>query len=100
MVDAASWRALSALPRRTVSPAEVLAWRGGAALSVAQFAAQVAAWRDALAAQPGGRWALFTEDTFDFAAALFGAWHAGKTVIVPGDMQQDTVARLRTSSGT
>ena len=55
----------------------------------------MAAWRDLLAARPGARWALFVEDTFDFAAALFGAWHAGKTVIVPGDMQDDTVARLR-----
>ncbi|MFL6628508.1 MAG: AMP-binding protein, partial [Vitreoscilla sp.] len=53
------------------------------------------AWRNVLARQPGTRWALFAEDTFDFACALFGAWHAGKTVVVPGDMQDDTVARLR-----
>ncbi|MEP6503869.1 MAG: AMP-binding protein [Betaproteobacteria bacterium] len=83
------------MPRRPASPARPLAWRGDVALGEAHFAAQVAAWRDALAAQPGERWALFAEDAFDFAAALFGAWHAGKTVIVPGDMQDDTVARLR-----
>jgi acyl-coenzyme A synthetase/AMP-(fatty) acid ligase len=98
MVDAAGWRPLTALPRRTAAPATALAWRGGAALSEGSFLAQVAAWRDALAAQPGARWALFAEDTFDFAAALFGAWHAGKTVVVPGDMQDDTVARLRAAT--
>ena len=98
MVDAAGWRALTALPRRTASPDSAVAWRGGEPLSQAAFAAQVAAWRDTLAAHSGLRWALFVEDTYDFAAALFGAWHAGKTVIVPGDMQDDTVARLRAAS--
>ncbi len=98
MADAAGWRSLTGLPRRDASPTIALAWRGGGALSQAEFAAQVAAWRDTLLAQPGGRWALFVDDTFDFAAALFGAWHAGKTVIVPGDMQDDTVARLRLST--
>ncbi len=95
MVDAAGWRPLTALPRCTAASEDAVAWRGGKPLSQACFAAQVAAWRDLLAAQPGARWALFVEDTFDFAAALFGAWHAGKTVVVPGDMQDDTVARLR-----
>ena len=94
MLDAAGWRPLANLPRTGASTAPV-AWRGGEALSVSDFASQVAAWRDRLAAQPGLRWALYAEDSLAFAAALFGAWHAGKTVIVPGDMQPDTVARLR-----
>ena len=95
MVDAAGWRPLTALPRTTAATTTAVAQRGGQALSEGHFAAQVAAWRDLLAVQPGARWALFVEDTFDFAAMLFGAWHAGKIVIVPGDMQDDTVARLR-----
>ena len=98
MADAATWRALVDLPHRDASLARAVASRAGAALSQADFAAQAAAWRDLLIEQPGARWALFVEDTFDFAAALFGAWHAGKTVIVPGDMQDDTVARLRAAS--
>ena len=93
MADAAGWRPLTGLPRAAASTA--VAWRAGEPLSAADFAGQVGAWRELLAARPGARWALFAEDTFDFAAALFGAWHAGKTVIVPGDMQDDTVARLR-----
>ena len=95
MVEAAGWRPLTGLPRRPASPTRALARRGGAVLSEAAFLAQVVAWHDLLQARPGVRWALFVEDTFDFAAALFGAWHAGKTVVVPGDMQDDTVARLR-----
>jgi acyl-coenzyme A synthetase/AMP-(fatty) acid ligase/3-hydroxymyristoyl/3-hydroxydecanoyl-(acyl carrier protein) dehydratase len=94
VADRTGWTPLANLPR-TGTPATPVAWRGGEALSAADFARQVAAWRDLLAAQPGARWALFAEDSFDFAAALFGAWHAGKTVIVPGDMQADTIARLR-----
>jgi len=93
MADLAGWRPLTGLPRTAAATA--VAWRAGEPLSAADFAGEVAAWRDLLAAQPGARWALFAEDTFDFAAALFGAWHAGKVVIVPGDMQDDTVARLR-----
>ena len=93
--EAAGWRPLTALPRDPAATTVAVAWRAGRALSQADFAAQVAAWRDLLVAQPGARWALFVEDTFDFAAALFGAWHAGKVVVVPGDMQDDTVARLR-----
>ncbi|HEY9023997.1 MAG TPA: AMP-binding protein, partial [Burkholderiaceae bacterium] len=91
----AGWHPLTELPRTTPATSSTVAWRGGEALSAADFAAQAAAWRELLAAQPGARWALFAEDSFDFAAALFGAWHAGKTVVVPGDMQDDTVARLR-----
>jgi acyl-coenzyme A synthetase/AMP-(fatty) acid ligase len=98
MADAAGWRPLTALPRLASAPPGVVAWRGGEALSQSAFAAQVAAWRDLLAARAGSRWALYVEDTYDFAAALFGAWHAGKTVIVPGDMQDGTVARLRGAS--
>jgi acyl-coenzyme A synthetase/AMP-(fatty) acid ligase/3-hydroxymyristoyl/3-hydroxydecanoyl-(acyl carrier protein) dehydratase len=98
MADAGGWRTLTVLPRCDAPPSPAVAWRGGQPLTHAHFALQVAAWRDLLAAQPGMRWALFVEDTFDFAAALFGAWHAGKTVIVPGDMQDDTVARLRAAS--
>ena len=95
MLDAADWSPQNTRPHRTGSTTAVVAWRRGQALTRADFAAQVAAWRGVLAAQPGVRWALHVEDTFDFATALFGAWHAGKTVILPGDMQEDTVARLR-----
>jgi acyl-CoA synthetase (AMP-forming)/AMP-acid ligase II len=33
----------------------------------------------------GQRFALFHQDTLHFAAAMFGAWLAGKTVYLPSD---------------
>lgn len=61
----------------------------------AAFVASVAAWRQAFAAAPGRRWALYMEGTADFAAALLGAWHAGKHVVLPGDTRAETLAALR-----
>lgn len=66
----------------------------GSVLGRPAFVAGVQAWRAAFAAVPGERVALYFEDTFVFACALFGAWHAGKHVSLPGDAQAATLARL------
>jgi len=98
MAEAARWSSLAALLRRVSARAAggpPIAWRGGQPLADGAFVARVDAFRARLADEPGARWALGCEDTFEFAAALFGAWHAGKTVVVPGDAQPDTLARLR-----
>lgn len=57
--------------------------------------ARAAAWRTAFAAAPGQRWAIYVESPREFAAALFGAWHAGKHVVLPGDLRTDTLDALR-----
>lgn len=57
--------------------------------------ARATAWRHAFLAAPGTRWALFVDSPAEFAAALFGAWHAGKHVLLPGDARPDTLAALR-----
>ncbi len=77
------------------APARAVAWRDGRALSRADFLAEVQAWLAAFQAQPGPRFALYFEDSFSFAAALFGAWQAGKQVSLPGDAQPATLQRLR-----
>lgn len=59
-----------------------------------QFLRDVAAWAQALEAQPGKRVALYTEDSYAFAAALMGAWQADKLVVLPGDAQPQTLALL------
>ena len=94
MAERARWSPLPQLMRQVASRTTI-AWRDGAELNGHAFAARAAAYRAALSAAPGTRWVLHCEDTFEFAAALFGAWHAGKRVIVPGDAQPDTLARLR-----
>lgn len=72
-----------------------VAQRLGHRVDHAEFRAEVAGWRAAFAANAGDRWAVYFEDTVAFAAALFGAWHAGKTVYLCADTLPETVARLR-----
>ncbi|WP_037024755.1 AMP-binding protein [Cupriavidus sp. GA3-3] len=79
--------AMAALARRNAS--------GEADDDAARLLARAAAWRAAFAAAPGERWAIYLESTPDFAAALLGAWHAGKHVVLPGDMRPDTLQALR-----
>ncbi len=68
--------------------------RLGSAVSHAHFQQRVAAWHAAFAAQPGHDWALYHDDALEFAAALYGAWYAGKDVYLPGDIQPGTQASL------
>ncbi|MGL4603748.1 MAG: AMP-binding protein, partial [Iodobacter sp.] len=63
-------------------------------LSFAGFSLQVAGWQAAFAASPGQRFALFFNHSIPFAAALLGAWHAGKCVYLPGDALPATLQRL------
>jgi hypothetical protein len=58
----------------------------------AQF--RLRGWCQACLALSGPSIALFEPDGVEFAAALIGAWYAGKTVYVPGDVQPDTCRAL------
>ena len=91
----ASILALEQLLAKGRAAHHVVAERDGVAISYAEFAGQVDQWRSAFLAQPGQRWALYFHDTFDFAAALFGAWHAGKCVYLPADVLPHTIERLQ-----
>ncbi|GAB3246083.1 AMP-binding protein [Chitinimonas naiadis] len=71
------------------------ATRHGQLLDHAAFVADAAAWYAAFAAEPGHRFALYFNDSASFAAALFGAWHAGKCVYLPADVLPATLSRLR-----
>ncbi|WP_417067224.1 AMP-binding protein [Niveibacterium terrae] len=64
------------------------------ARSWAHFLGGVACCAARLAARREKRFALFTEDSFLAACALFGAWAAGKTVVLPGDELPATRALL------
>lgn len=76
-------------------PGRAVAQGAGASLDHVVFRAQVARWRQAFDAEPGTRWALYFDDAVAFAAAMFGAWHAGKTVVLCADALPQTVAALR-----
>ncbi|MBI2769157.1 MAG: acyl-CoA synthetase [Burkholderiales bacterium] len=88
------WLPLAEVASRPGLASRPVAWRGGKPVTRARFLADAAAWRAAFAAQPGARFALYFDDGYEFAAALYGAWHAGKEVYLPGDRQASTLEAL------
>lgn len=70
-------------------------FRDGHMVSHAEFIARVRQWHARLLDLPGTRLAVYFTDSIEFAAALFGAWHAGKTVYLPSDTLPATCAALR-----
>ena len=63
----------------------------------ADLLARCGAWYTLFAEQAETDWGLYLNDPFEFAAALFAAWHAGKTVVLPADDLPATVAGLHRS---
>ena len=59
-----------------------------------EFLQRVQAWRQTFAAAAGDRFALHFDDSLAFAAALFGAWYAGKTVFLPADTLPATLRSI------
>lgn len=86
--------AVSPLPGRQVAYGGSGAAESEAA-DHADFRRRAAQWRTAFSAQSGQDWSLYFEDTAEFAAALFGAWHAGKRVFLGGDNLPATLSRLQ-----
>jgi len=92
------WTGLgAAIPRLAAGPHRHVGLRVAEGLDAACFVARVARWRHAFAGEAGRRWALWEEDAAEFAAALFGAWHAGVSVVLPGDARPATLSALRAS---
>ncbi|WP_041743244.1 AMP-binding protein [Collimonas fungivorans] len=91
MSDSPNLLTFLSAPRQHEQP---FAWRDGKPLSHACVAAQVAAWRRVLSSQAGSCFALYSSDSATFACILLGAWQAGKTVYLPGDVLPATCANL------
>lgn len=75
-------------------PDGVAGWRAGMPVGYGELAARLHAWRGALAGSAGRHYALYMEDSLEFAAALLGAWHAGKTVWLTADALPASCAAL------
>ena len=82
---------LTAAPK----PGHTMGWRFGRSVGYEDFFTGVRAWRKLLRRTSGEAFALYLNDGIEFAAALFGAWSAGKTVYLPGDTLPATGAHLR-----
>jgi len=91
------WRELSlglSGPLSAARAAQPVGLRDGAAVMPPGWRAEVAGWAAHFAGVDTPEVALFFDDCLHAAAALFGAWHAGKTVWWPGDALPETAARL------
>ena len=82
---------------RARSSCHRIAWRRGKPVSGAEFVTRARAWRSLLKHTPGRAFALYHDDAVEFAAALFGSWHASKTIYLPGDNLPGTCASLSPS---
>jgi acyl-coenzyme A synthetase/AMP-(fatty) acid ligase len=75
-------------------PSRTIGWRNEEAVSYETFLGRVGAWRALLGTAAGRNFALYCDDSIEFAAALFGAWQAGKSIYLPGDNLPRTCADL------
>ena len=76
------------------STSETVGWQEGSPVGFQEFLSRVGAWRSLLRQHRGRSFALYMDNAIEFASALFGAWHAGKVVYLPGDNLPGTCARL------
>ena len=76
-------------------PGNVVGLRRGKSIEYEDFLVRVRAWRQLLKRTFGQTFAVYLNDSIEFAAALFGAWTAGKRVYLPGDTLPATCAHLR-----
>ena len=77
------------------STSGTVGWQEGNPVRFQEFLSRVRAWRSLLRRHRGRSFALYMDNAIEFASALFGAWHAGKVVYLPGDNLPETCARLR-----
>ncbi|MFL9923328.1 AMP-binding protein [Herbaspirillum lusitanum] len=82
-------------PHAHFPASHIVGRRDGQPVDQAAFMQDLRAWQTTLQAQPGTRFALYLHDTLAFAAALFGAWFAGKTVYLPSDALPETCKSLQ-----
>jgi len=85
---------LTGLLQEGLDATRLVAFRHGKPLYFKDLIDRASAWRTALLAAPGQRFALHSSDGFEFVAMLFGAWHAGKCALVPSDLQAGAIKHL------
>jgi acyl-coenzyme A synthetase/AMP-(fatty) acid ligase len=78
-------------------PDFIVGRRDGKPVRNAAFLQRIGAWRCLLGQASGQRYALYQDDSIEFAAAMLGAWLAGKTVWLTADTLPATCAALHSS---
>lgn len=98
MSDALLNSLLSFVPRIMADQHDfIIGWRGETQITRNEFLERVSSWYTLSAQLPGQHYALYSDDSIEFSAALFGAWHAGKTIWLAGDTLASTSDALKLS---
>ena len=87
-----------ALPATGV-PTQRVATVNGRAVERAEWVRRVQAWCRAFQRVSGEEVGFYFEDSLEFSAALWGAWHAGKTPVLLSDLQPATLNQLLPTVG-
>ena len=80
----------------TTLPKQIIAVRKGEVKTTEDFEQRVNDWVNALADQPGSRWAVYHNDAYEFLAILFAVWQLDRTACIPGDNRTGTMQNLQT----
>ncbi|MGH8050058.1 MAG: AMP-binding protein [Arenimonas sp.] len=83
-----------AVPLVTDDAEQLVALREDEKITRADFMKRVDDWQYFFSQMPGNKYALYLDDAAELAAALFGAWHAGKVIVLPGDRLPSTLKHL------
>jgi len=73
----------------------IIGWRGATQIKRNEFLERVSSWHTLSTKLPGQHYALYLDDSIEFSAALFGAWHAGKTIWLAADVLTSTCDALK-----
>ena len=92
MAEAPDMLSVAVMPRPL---SQIIAWRRQQSVSYGEFLDRTRAWQRLLTRISGQTFALSISDAAEFAAALFGAWHARKTIYLPGDRLPRTCHAMR-----
>ncbi len=60
----------------------------------ADFIKRIDDWQYFFSCMSGEKYALYLEDSFELASALWGAWHSGKIIVLPGDKLPSSLKQL------
>ena len=82
---------------RAPSPSRLIGWRAGVAVSEAEFRQRALRWRALFALHAGQHFALYLEDSIEFAAVLLAAWDARKTIWLSADTLTTSISALTLS---
>ena len=73
----------------------IVGWRNQQPVTRVDFMDAVQQWYARLQPLAGKNFALYLEDSLDFGAALFAAWHAGKTIWLTADTLDASILALQ-----